>query len=167
MKRSLLNYAFTMIALTLGVSCFLAACEDTSADTEEIQVVVDSALSALADARLQNISDKVTKDFIAHPGKLDKQEAMRQLFVLFRVNRGLFVNAPTPTIEFGDDAQTATVKGPFIVTKRPTSSDALLSVQDDVEAWTRLASRYAEVQQADISLVKTDGVWKIDAARFF
>ena len=156
------------LSAALLMSTVWSGCE--SADEEQaVLSVVTEGITLLEDTEARQALRLTTSEFVAHPGKLDKAAVLRRLASFYHAHGALEILHPAPEIEIRAGGDTALVTVPFVVATRSVSStaiDALDALRDDTSAWEEKARAYTAVEQAEISFVKENDRWLVEAIRF-
>ncbi len=154
-----LVYALLLLLLVSG-------CEERE-EEQEIVSVLEQAQMDLERESASRLIKLTSKGFIAHPGRMNRWSATKQLRVFFRQHGAVSIIFPQPEVQFGDSLEEASVNFPFILAPAGAKSSKLVELADDPEAWVAYAEQRTEVHRVELSMIKQGGRWLADAARFF
>jgi len=166
MHSRFLKHSATLLACLFFLGCFSLGCEGRE-EEQEILSTLEQTVKGLEHGNAQDLMKYTTKDFIAHPGKLNRWSSTKELYLLSRQHGPFSVLYPIPEIDLHETAQGASLSMPFIIVAAGVTSPALDDLADNPEAWTDYAKKHTEVYRLELSLVKKGERWLADSARFF
>ncbi len=149
----------------LAVLLFLVGCYKTE-EERQVEQLVDDLGQSFGDHSIKGLLKSTTRDFVALPGRVNKKTAVRQLFHLFQLNRNITALYPRPEIEC-DSENSASVSLPFLLINSGAENSALEDLFDSPDQWVEQAQTLGKVHQVELSLVRKDGQWFVQTARFF
>ena len=167
MMKTRRTFGLSLLTLLLLVPAW-TGCEG-SEDEQAVMSVVTNGVSLLENTEIKQALRLTTSDFIAQPGRLNKQATLRRMASFYHAAGEVEILYPTPDVEIRDSGTVALVTAPFVVAKRSVSQDALDALDalsDDPEAWEEKASAYTAVEHAEISFLKQNDRWLISSVRF-
>ena len=160
-----LRHATKLVACLIFLGCFCLGCEGRE-EEQEILSILEQAEQGLENGSAQELMKHATRDFVGHPGKLNRWSATKDLYLLFRQHGPFSILHPTPEIELDETAQGAAVSMPFIIVAAGVTSSAIDEFADDHDAWIKYAEKHSEVHRLELSLVKKGERWLAESANF-
>jgi hypothetical protein len=149
---------FLVAVLLLVVSC--SSKDDAGAITEVVKKGV-----SLAEAHdIAGMFKLTTEDFIALPGKLDRRETRRILFMAFHHYGEFKVLYPRPGVEVRPDRLTASAVFPFLIVKKETSLPGLKDLYENPKSWLETVGENADLYRLKLELIRDGGDWLVSQA---
>ena len=146
---------FLLGVLLLVVSC--SSKDDVAAITE----VVKKGVSLGEAHDIGGISKLTTEDFIALPGKLDRRETKRILFMAFHHYGQFKVLYPRPGVEVKPDRRTGSATFPFLIVKNEASIPGLKELYENPKKWLEAVGENADLYRLKLELVRDGGDWLV------
>lgn len=113
---------------------------------------------------LGEIFDLTTEDFTAFPGKLDRRETRRILFLAFRHYGEFRILYPQPDVEVQSDRVSASAVFPFLIVKKDVSLPNLKNLVEEPQRWLEAVGENADLYRLKLDLVKAEGRWVVRQA---
>ena len=157
------SFCFSVALCLLGVLPCILSCAPKD-DTEAVTNVVKSGVRLAEEQDMGGIFDLTTEDFVALPGKLDRRETRRILFMAFHHYRQFKVHHPRPAVEVQQDRRTASAVFPFLIVKKDASIPALKDLYGDPQGWLEAVGENADLYKLKIELVKNGDKWLVHQA---
>lgn len=158
------RFLMTMVSGAILCGAFLG-CEGSDEEQGAVSVVSDG-VALLESRKVTRALKLVTKDFVAFPGRLDRKAVSRRMLAVYQAYGEIRIVHPALEVEILDNGEAAVVTAPFVVAKKGVSTARLDKLSDDADAWVKEASRYTEVENAEISLVKQGDRWLVQSIHF-
>lgn len=133
-------------------------------DVAAITDVVKKGVSQGEAHDISGIFKLTTEDFVALPGKLDRRETRRILFMAFHHYGEFNVLNPRPRVEVSPDRRTASAVFPFLIVKKEASIPGLKDMYEDPKRWLEMVGENADLYRLKLELVKDDGDWLVSQA---
>jgi hypothetical protein len=154
--------SFVALCLVTVLPCiFSCAPKD---DAEAVAKVVKEGARLAEEQDMGGIFDLTTEDFVALPGKLDRRETRRILFMAFHHYKQFKVLHPQPSVEIQPDRRTASAVFPFLILKKETSVPGLKDLYGDPKGWLEAVGENADLYRLKIELVKSGDKWLVRQA---
>jgi len=157
--------AANMAATLFTIAIVTSGCEQTDEESE-IAAVVSQAITSIEKRDAKNLMKSTTDDFISHPQRWNKGEALKSLYVAMRNSRDMDLLHPNFDIEITDNGNSALFKSPFILVPAGTRFSHLKGLEKDPAAWSEKASEKIAVNRVEISFVKKNGQWLAESTLF-
>ena len=167
MMRTRCTLRLSLLTLLLLAPAW-TGCESGEDEQAVISTVTDG-VSLLENSEVKQALRLTASDFIAQPGRLDKQATLRRMASFYHAHGAVEIIHPDPEVEIRESGTVALVTAPFVVAKRSVSQDvldALEALSGDSEEWEDKAAQYTTVEHAEISLVKENDRWLVSSVRF-
>lgn len=149
---------FLLGTLLLVVSC--SPKDDVSAVTEWVKKGV-----SLGEAHdIGSMFKLTTEDFVALPGKLDRRETRRILFMAFHHYGEFRVLYPRPSVEVRPDRRTASAVFPFLIVKKEASLPGLKELYENPKAWLETVGQNADLYRLKLEWIRDRGDWLVSQA---
>ncbi|MBN2124239.1 MAG: hypothetical protein JW821_08095 [Deltaproteobacteria bacterium] len=149
----------------LAVAVLLCVpCCSGSDDVTAIRNVVKEGVRLGEKHALGEIFDLTTEDFTALPGKLDRRETRRILFLAFRHYGEFKVLYPDPDVEVPPDRLSAKAVFPFLIVKKDVTFPNLKDLVGDPQRWLEAVGENADLYRLKLDLVKEGGKWLVRQA---
>jgi hypothetical protein len=153
-----LKKMFLLGVLLLVVSC--SSKDDVAAITEVVRKGV-----SLGEAHdLGGIIKLTTEDFTALPGKIDRRETRRILFMAFHHYGEFRVLYPRPSVEARPDRRSGSAVFPFLIVKKEASLPGLKELYENPRAWLETVGENADLYRLKLELVRDGGEWLVSQA---
>ena len=151
--------AFLIILLLFSSAC---SRED---DVVKIQALIKKG-GVLAEGHdLQGLLALTSRDFVAFPGRHDRQETRGILRMAFRHYGPLRVLYPRPGIDLDPAKQSALATVYFMIVKKELSYPGLEALYTDPTAWLAKVGENADLYRLKLEFKKTNGEWFVAGAR--
>ncbi|MCP4600064.1 MAG: hypothetical protein GY847_05920 [Proteobacteria bacterium] len=166
MKNKLIKIKTLVLACMLIIGCLVMGCESNDEESG-ILLVLDGAVHSLEQGNAKAVIKSTTKDFVVYPGKMNKWSSLKQIHALLRSYGAFSILHPTPEIQIDDSDVAALASVPFVTVTSDKSWAELKALENDADDWVAYAEKYGEVHRLELSMVKKDGHWLAETARFF
>jgi len=108
--------------------------------------------------------DLTTEDFTALPGKLDRRETRRILWMAFRHYGEFKILYPRPGVEVQSDRGSASAVFPFLIVKKDASFPNLKELVEEPQRWLEAVGENADLYRLKLDLIKEGGSWLVGQA---
>jgi hypothetical protein len=143
---------------------FLISCSKKD-DASLIDALIKKA-AKLAEAHdVKKLVKLTTEDFLALPGRHDRQETKRILWLAFRHYGQFKILFPEPSIDVAETSSAATARVYFVIVRKDLSYLGLKDLYKDPEAWLEEVGENADLYRIDLDFVVKDGDWLVKTAR--
>ncbi|MBN2125001.1 MAG: hypothetical protein JW821_11955 [Deltaproteobacteria bacterium] len=149
----------------LVILLLLSGCSPPEEDEIVIRRLVSKAAGLAEQHDIGGIMELTTEDFLAFPGKLDRREARRILWMAFRHYGDLMVMYPQPKVDLESDPLVPSVSFPFLILKKDQSLPDLAKLYNDPGRWVESVGERADLYRFRLALVKVKGDWLVKGAR--
>ena len=151
--------------LVAAISLVSLTCSSPEDDEIAVRRLIKEAAVLAEQHDIGGIMDLTTEDFQAGPGKLDRREVKRILWLAFKHYGDMKVLYPQPSVDLdpGDDGPS--VSTPFLIVKKDQSLPGLGELYDDPKGWVERVGERADLYRFKLNLVKADGRWRVRKAR--
>ena len=153
-----LPFGFAVALCLLGILPWVFSCAPKD-DAEAVTKVVQEGARLAEEQDMGGIFDLTTEDFVALPGKLDRRETRRILFMAFHHYKQFKVLHPRPSVEIQPDRRTASAVFPFLIVKKDASLPALKDLYGDPKGWLEAVGENADLYRLKVELVKSGDKW--------
>jgi hypothetical protein len=113
---------------------------------------------------LGEIFDLTTEDFTALPGKLDRRETRRILWLAFRHYGEFKILYPRPGVEVQSDHRSASAVFPFLIVRKDASFPNLKDLVEEPQRWLEAVGENADLYRLKLDLIKEGGSWRVRQA---
>jgi hypothetical protein len=154
----------TWIFLLMGTPALLLTACAPQDDEKALQALVEQAAGLAEEHDIKGILELTTPDFKAQPHEVDRQEAKRVLFMVFRHYGALSVVYPRPRVDLEPKDGGPLVIVPFLIVKKNQTIPGLRELYDDPQRWLEKVSENADLYQFRLQVVKQKGNWLVKKA---
>jgi hypothetical protein len=151
-------------ALLVILVLFSFACSRED-DVVMIQALIKKGGALAEKLDIQGLLAMTSKDFVAFPGRHDRQGVKGILQMAFRHYGPLRVLYPRPGIDLGPLRQTASGTVYFMIVRKELSYPGLEALYTDPTAWLAKAGENADLYRLKLEFKKTNGEWVVARAR--
>ena len=151
--------AFFSILLFFPISCSMKD------DASLIGELIEKAAKLAEEHDVKELVKLTAEDFQALPGRHDRQETKRILWLAFRHYRQFKILFPEPSIDIAETSSAATARVYFVIVRKDLSYLGLKDLYKDPEAWLEEVGKNADLYRLGLDFVKKDGDWLVKIAR--
>lgn len=141
----------------------LAACGEKD-DAAIIRDLVKKGAELAVKHDVGDLMDLLAPGFMATPGNHDTQRVKGLLLVAFRSYGKFNIYFPQPSVDFNEEATQAETTVYYALVRENQEFPGLDDLVEDPEKWAEAASKKADLQKLKLTLVKSDGEWKVKKA---
>jgi len=147
----------------LGVLVLVVSCAQKD-DAASIAEIVKQAVSLAEAHDIGGMFKLTTEDFAAHPGKLDRRETKRILFMAFQHYGEFKVFYPRPGVEVKQDRRTASALFPFLIAKEEASLPGLKDLYEDPKGWLEAVGENVDLYRLKLKFTRDGKDWVVHEA---
>jgi hypothetical protein len=158
------NPTLIRVAVFFSILCIFSISCSKKDDTALIGELVEKA-AKLAEAQdVKKLVRLTTETFLALPGRHDRQETKRILWLAFRHYGEFKILYPEPSIDAAKTSREATARVYFVIVRKDLSYLGLEELYKNPEAWLEEVGENADLYRLDLDFVKKDGDWLVKIA---
>ncbi|MBN1103533.1 MAG: hypothetical protein JXL84_09000 [Deltaproteobacteria bacterium] len=155
---------FVVLTSLMGIVFLsLPSCSGTD-DVTAIRNVVKEGARLGEKHELGEIFELTTEDFTALPGKLDRRETRRILWLAFRHYGEFRILYPRPGVEVQSDRRSASAVFPFLIVRKDASFPNLKDLVEDPQRWLDAVGENADLYRLKLDLIKEGAGWRVRQA---
>lgn len=143
---------------------FFMACSKKD-DSEQIRQIIQKGAKLAEKHDLSGLMKLATEDFQALPGRHDRKEAKKIIWLAFRHYGALQIVYPEPAVELETNGRTAVAKLYFLIVKKEKSLPNLKDLYKDPKRWIEKVGEQADLYQLALEFIKLDNDWLVKQAR--
>lgn len=148
----------------LGSALFLLSSCSAGDDWTAIHELLKEGVQRAEDQDLGGILHLTTEDFLALPGKLDRRETRRILWMAFQHYGPFKVLHPKPSVEMNSSTQSASALFPFLLVRKDASFPNLRAWIEDPQRWLEEVGENADLYRIRLELIREGNEWRVRRA---
>ena len=154
-------------ALTYGSFFFLVltGCSKKD-DVEQIRQIIQEGATLAEEHDISGLMKLTADDFQALPGRHNRAETKKIIWLVFRHYGPLRIVYPEPTVDVDVKGRTAVAKLYFLIVKKGQSLPKLKDLYKDPKRWIEKVGEQADLYQLTLKFVKSDDDWLVKQAQF-
>jgi hypothetical protein len=147
--------AVVVLVALAGIAC------SKKDDTTVIRSLVQKGAELAEQHAIGDLMDLTAPGFTAVPGDYDARTVKGVLFAAFRHYGNFKIHFPQPTVNFNQTAGQADTTIYYVIVRQDQQLPGLKELYKDPKKWVEAASEKADLYQLELTLIKSDGGWKV------
>lgn len=150
---------FWVILLMLVWSC------SPKDEVAAIRELIQKGAKLAEDHDVSEIMNLTTEDVVALPGRHNRQEIKRILWLAFKHYGNLKVLYPEPSVNLTSNKNSASSRIYLLIVKKDRNLPELKELYTQPRRWLEEVGENADLYQLDLQMVKQDGDWLVKQAQ--